>query len=111
MADCRKLILGISQAIWARESGRVSAGRKAMPVSWTASRICAASTPSSLAFDFVDVIYDNNAYNRANGQIKFSSLQNFLEGQSQAVERFSLAIQTCSRALTGMQLSSRMTGA
>jgi Carboxypeptidase regulatory-like domain/TonB dependent receptor len=31
-------------------------------------------------FDFVDVIYDNNAYNRANGQIKFSSLQNFLKG-------------------------------
>ena len=31
-------------------------------------------------FDFVDVVYDNNAYNRANGQIKFSSLQNFLKG-------------------------------
>jgi hypothetical protein len=28
----------------------------------------------------VDVVYDNNAYNRANGQIKFSSLQNFLKG-------------------------------
>jgi hypothetical protein len=31
-------------------------------------------------FDFVDVVYDNNAYNRANGQIKFSSLENFLLG-------------------------------
>lgn len=31
-------------------------------------------------FDFVDVIYDNNAYNRANGQIKFSNLENFLQG-------------------------------
>ncbi len=31
-------------------------------------------------FDFVDVVYDNNAYNRANGRIQFSSLQNFLQG-------------------------------
>ena len=31
-------------------------------------------------FDFVDVVYDNNAYNRANGQIKFKDLQNFLKG-------------------------------
>jgi hypothetical protein len=31
-------------------------------------------------FDFVDVIYDNNAYNRANGQIKFADLQSFLSG-------------------------------
>jgi len=32
-------------------------------------------------FDFVDVVYDNNAYNRANGQVKFSSLESFLQGQ------------------------------
>src|SRR5437588_4315803 len=31
-------------------------------------------------FDFVDVVYDNNAYNRANGQIKFADLQSFLAG-------------------------------
>jgi hypothetical protein len=31
-------------------------------------------------FDFVDVVYDNNAYNRANGRIQFSNLQNFLKG-------------------------------
>jgi Carboxypeptidase regulatory-like domain/TonB dependent receptor len=31
-------------------------------------------------FDFVDVIYDNNAYNRANGQIKFKDLPSFLQG-------------------------------
>jgi hypothetical protein len=31
-------------------------------------------------FDFVDVVYDNNAYNRANGQIKFSDLPSFLQG-------------------------------
>jgi hypothetical protein len=31
-------------------------------------------------FDFVDVVYDNNAYNRANGQIKFSNLESFLQG-------------------------------
>jgi hypothetical protein len=31
-------------------------------------------------FDFVDVVYDNNAYNRANGQIKFKDLQSFLKG-------------------------------
>jgi carboxypeptidase family protein/TonB-dependent receptor-like protein len=31
-------------------------------------------------FDFVDVVYDNNAYNRANGQIKFADLQSFLSG-------------------------------
>ncbi len=31
-------------------------------------------------FDFVDVVYDNNAYNRANGQVKFSSLEAFLQG-------------------------------
>jgi carboxypeptidase family protein/TonB-dependent receptor-like protein len=31
-------------------------------------------------FDFVDVIYDNNAYNRANGQIKFNDLPSFLQG-------------------------------
>ena len=31
-------------------------------------------------FQFMDVIYDNNSYNQANGQVKFSSLQNFLKG-------------------------------
>ena len=31
-------------------------------------------------FDFVDVVYDNNAYNRANGQIKFNDLPSFLQG-------------------------------
>src|SRR6266702_73432 len=31
-------------------------------------------------FDFVDVVDDNIAYNRANGRIQFSSLQNFLQG-------------------------------
>jgi TonB dependent receptor len=35
-------------------------------------------------FDFVDVIYDNNAYNRANGQIKFSNLQSFLQGSAKS---------------------------
>ena len=31
-------------------------------------------------FDFVDVVYDNNAYNRANGRIQFKDLENFLKG-------------------------------
>jgi hypothetical protein len=31
-------------------------------------------------FDFVDVVYDNNAYNYANGQIKFKHLTDFLTG-------------------------------
>jgi len=31
-------------------------------------------------FEFMDTIYDNNNYNRANGQITFTTLQTFLEG-------------------------------
>jgi len=31
-------------------------------------------------FDFVDVVYDNNAYNRANGRIQFPDLPSFLTG-------------------------------
>jgi hypothetical protein len=31
-------------------------------------------------FDFVDVVYDNNAYNRANGRIQFTDLPSFLSG-------------------------------
>jgi len=32
-------------------------------------------------FDFVDVVYDNNAYNRANGRIKFKNLTDFLSAK------------------------------
>jgi hypothetical protein len=31
-------------------------------------------------FNYVDVIYDNNAYNRANGRIQFKTLEDFLQG-------------------------------
>jgi hypothetical protein len=31
-------------------------------------------------FNFIDIIYDNNAYNYANGQVKFKHLQDFLDG-------------------------------
>ncbi len=31
-------------------------------------------------FQYVDVIYSNDSYNQANGQVKFSSLQNYLNG-------------------------------
>lgn len=31
-------------------------------------------------FQYIDVIYDNNSYNQANGQVKFSNLTNFLNG-------------------------------
>ena len=33
-------------------------------------------------FQFIDIIYDNNAYNYANGQIKFKHLENFLDGNA-----------------------------
>jgi hypothetical protein len=32
-------------------------------------------------FDFVDVVYDNNAYNYANGNVKFKHLTDFLQGK------------------------------
>jgi hypothetical protein len=31
-------------------------------------------------FDFMDLVYDNNSYNQANGEVKFKDLTNFLEG-------------------------------
>ena len=37
---------------------RLSAGRKAMSISWITSPICAASTPSSLVLSYLDIVYD-----------------------------------------------------
>jgi hypothetical protein len=31
-------------------------------------------------FQFMDLVYDNNSYNQANGQVKFSTLTDFLDG-------------------------------
>jgi Carboxypeptidase regulatory-like domain len=31
-------------------------------------------------FNFMDLVYDNNSYNQANGEVKFSNLTTFLEG-------------------------------
>ena len=31
-------------------------------------------------FNFMDLVYDNNSYNQANGEVKFKDLTNFLEG-------------------------------
>ena len=31
-------------------------------------------------FQFMDLVYDNNSYNQANGEVKFNSLTSFLEG-------------------------------
>ncbi len=33
-------------------------------------------------FQFMDLVYDNNSYNQANGQVKFSDLTHFLEGKA-----------------------------
>jgi hypothetical protein len=41
-----------------------------------------------LGFEFMNSIYDNNNYNIANGEIKFSTLQNFLTGTAKSGKIF-----------------------
>ena len=76
MEACRKSSLAVSQAIWERAGGPACAGQDASFVDNVS--FLRGKHAFKFGFNFMDLVYDNNSYNQANGQVKFKDLTHFL---------------------------------